>query len=144
MRYVGGLKTSSPHSHRESILMKEAIAFSTIILLSWTTEFFHLPHLLFNDSPSFNWYRALLRTAVILLVWFWVHVATKRVLKRLHHLEEFLLICGWCRKVGHEGEWLTMEQYFGSKFDTETSHGMCEECARKARSLIPKVPEANS
>jgi len=53
------------------------------------------------------------------------------MLKRLHQLEEFLLVCSWCRKVGHEGKWLTMEEYFGSKFATETSHGICPECAKK-------------
>lgn len=120
--------------------MKEAIAFSTIIVLSWATEFLQLPHFLFNEPASFNWHRALLRTGVILLVWLWVHVVTKRLLQRLHHLEEFLRICSWCRKVDHHGEWLTLEQYFGSKFDTETSHGICDECANKARALIPKVP----
>ena len=117
----------------ESILRKEAIGFSAIIVLSWATEIFHLPHLLFGDAPSFNWYRAVLRTIVVLLIWLWVHLATKRLLKRLHHLEEFLLICSWCRRVGHDGEWLTMEEYFGSKFDTETSHGICPDCAKKTR-----------
>lgn len=116
----------------DSILRQEALGFSIIILLSWATEFFHVPHLLFGEPPAANWHRALLRTTVVLAIWLWVHVATKKVLRRLHHLEEFLLVCSWCRKVGHEGEWLTMEQYFGSKFDTETSHGMCPECAQKS------------
>lgn len=117
----------------DSILRQEAIGFSIILALSWATEIFHVPHLLFDEPPAFNWHRALLRTFVILAVWLWVYLATKKILKRLHHLEEFLLVCSWCRKVGHEGEWLTMEQYFGSKFDTETSHGMCPDCARQAQ-----------
>ena len=116
----------------ESILRKEAIGFSTIIVLSWATEFFHVPTLLFGEPHDFNWHRALLRTVVVLGIWLWVHRATKRLLARLHYLEEFLLICSWCRKVGHDGQWLTMEEYFGSKFSTETSHGMCPECAQRA------------
>ncbi len=129
-------KTSS-----ESILTKEAIGFSLIIVLSWVTELLHIPNLLFSEPHVINWHRALLRTVVIVGVWLWVHVATKRVLRRLHHLEEYLLICSWCRKVGHEGEWLTMEQYFGSKFSTETSHGICPECAlRIQHPKIPAVP----
>ena len=127
--------------HPDSILRNEAIGFSVIITLSWLTEFLHLPHLLFDEAAAVNWHRALLRTVVVLGVWVWVHIGTKRLLKRLHHLEEFLLICSWCRKVGHEGEWLTMEEYFGSKFSTETSHGICEECAKKTRALIPEVPK---
>jgi hypothetical protein len=40
-------------------------------------------------------------------------------------------VCGWCRKVCHEHEWLEMEKFFNSKFDTKTSHGMCPECLKK-------------
>src|ERR1700712_1115935 len=115
----------------DSILRQEAIGFSLIIVLSWATEVFQVPHLLFHEPVLFNWHRAFLRTAVVLAIWIWVHLATKRVLRRLHHLEEFLLVCSWCRKVGYEGEWLTTEEYFGSKFHTETSHGICPECAKK-------------
>jgi hypothetical protein len=64
-------------------------------------------------------------------VWWPVHVTTKRLLQRLHELEEFLLICSWCRRVGHKGEWLLLEDYFDSKFATETSHGICPACAEK-------------
>jgi hypothetical protein len=123
----------------DSILKKEAIGFSIILVLSWGTEIFHIPSLLFSEPFAFNWHRAVLRSIVIIGIWIWVHVATRRVLKRLHHLEEFLLVCSWCRKVGHEGEWLTMEQYFGSHFSTETSHGICPECASKLQQRIVPV-----
>lgn len=127
-----------------SILQKEAIGFSLILLLSWVTEIVGIPHLLYGEPFAFNWNRAVLRSIVIIGVWFWVHVATKRVLKRLRYLEEYLLICSWCRKVGHEGEWLTMEQYFGSTLSTETSHGICPECAVRLRPFVsPETPGAN-
>jgi len=124
----------------ESILRKEAIGFSAIIVLSWATEVFHFPSLLFDEPHSFNWHRAALRSVVVLAIWIWVHLATKRLLKRLHHLEEFLRICSWCRKIGYDEGWLTMEEYFGSKFDTQTSHGICPECAKKARGGASKPP----
>ena len=44
----------------------------------------------------------------------------------LHHLKEFLRICSWCRKVDREDEWLIIEQYFDSKFNTGTSHNICQ------------------
>jgi hypothetical protein len=118
--------------HRQSrhrILRTEAIGFSAIIALSWLTELMRLPHLLFEEPFSPNWQRALLRTVVVLAVWVWVYIGTRQLLQRLHYLEDFLLICSWCRKIGHEGEWVTMEKYFGSQFRTRTTHGMCPECA---------------
>ncbi|HKI69124.1 MAG TPA: hypothetical protein VKA67_06010 [Verrucomicrobiae bacterium] len=121
-----------------AILWIEAFGFSFLIMLSWLTEAMRIPHLLFGGPFTPNWDRALLRTIVIILIWTWVHLATKRLLKRLHYLEEFLRICGWCRKVCNRGEWLTMEAYFNSKFDTRTTHGMCPECLKKkVEELMP-------
>ncbi len=122
--------SSIPHS-ADSVLKKEAIGFSILIALAWLTELLGVPHWFFNEPAGFLWPRVLIRTAVVLGIWAWVHFTTRRLLKRLHHLEEFLLVCSWCRKVGHDGDWLTMEEYFGSKFSTETSHGICAECAKK-------------
>jgi len=118
------------------ILWVEAIGFSIIIMLSWLTEILRIPHLIFGEPFAANWHRAMLRTLVILLVWAWVHVATVRLLKRLHYLEEFLRICGWCRRVCHDGEWLSMENYFNSKFATQTTHGMCPECLAKGKNEL--------
>ena len=121
---------SARKSVGEPILRRAALGFSVIILLTWVAEIIRLPHLLYGEPPAFLWSRVLLRTVVMLVIWAWVHFAARRLLRRLHHLEEFLLVCSWCRKVGHDGEWLTMEEYFGSKFSTETSHGICPECAK--------------
>lgn len=115
----------------DSILMKEAVGFSSIIFLAWAAEITEVPHFFFGEVPQFNWTRVLFRTGVVLVIWLWVHLSTRKLLARLHYLEEFLLVCGWCRRVGHEGQWLTTEEYFGSKFATETSHGICPDCARQ-------------
>jgi ABC-type Mn2+/Zn2+ transport system permease subunit len=114
------------------IIWIEASGFSFLIMMSWLTEALHIPHLIFGEAFTPDWHRALLRTVVLLVIWLWVHLLTRRLLKRLHHLEEYLRICGWCRKVCHEGEWLEMEKYFSSKFAMKTSHGMCRNvCKRK-------------
>lgn len=129
------------------ILWIEAFGFSLIIALTWLSEATRLPHLIFGEPFDPNWHRAMLRTVVVVLVWAVVHWATRRLLKRLHHLEEYLRVCGWCRKVCHDGEWLTMEDYFSSKFSTRTSHGMCPECLQnkvaelKVNENPPPAPE---
>lgn len=120
----------TPTSGR-SILRQEAIGFSLILLFAWVAEIIGVPHLYFGEPEGFVWTRVLLRTGVILIVWLWVHLTTRRLLRRLYHLEEYLLVCSWCRKVGHEGKWLSMEEYFGSRLNTETSHGICPECSGK-------------
>ncbi len=121
------------------ILWNETIGFTFLIALSWLVEWLHIPHLIFGEPFTPNWHRAILRTIVMLMIWLWVHLVTKRLLKRLHHLEKFLLVCSWCRKVSHHDEWLTMEKYFDSKFATHTSHGMCPECVKnELKGIKPK------
>jgi hypothetical protein len=121
-----------------AILWIEASGFLFMIIMSWLTELLRIPHYLFGEPFAPDWHRAMLRTVVMGLIWAWVHFLTRRLLKRLHHLEEYLRICGWCRKVCYEDEWMDMEKYFKSKFSTKTSHGMCPECLeKKKRELTP-------
>ena len=123
---------------RETILWVEGFGFGLIIVLAWMTEIMRLPHFIFAEPADFNWGRPLLKTAVILSVWAVVHLATRRLLERLHHLEEYLRICAWCRKMDHNGDWMTMEDYFGSAFATKTSHGVCPECSRMLETSGPR------
>jgi hypothetical protein len=116
---------------KNSILWVEGIGFSFLIMLSWLVEVLRIPHYIFGESFVPNWHRAILRTVVLSLIWGWVFLLTRRMLKRLHRLEEFLRICSWCRKVCDDDEWLKLEDYFNSKFATRTSHGMCPECLKK-------------
>ena len=117
----------------DAILWVEASGFVFLIVMSWLTEMLHIPHLVFGEPFTPNWNRALLRTVVLLAIWTWTHQLTRRLLRRLHYLEEFLRICSWCRKVCHDDEWMDLEKYFKSKFATKTSHGMCPECLQKKR-----------
>lgn len=116
-----------------TILWIEAAGFSLLLGLCWLGELLHMPHYIFGESYEFNWHRALVRTTFVLIIWAWVHFLTRRIVKRLHYLEEFLRVCSWCRKVCDEGEWLEMEKYFKSRFATKTSHGMCPECLEKKK-----------
>lgn len=122
---------SLPSNSGRSILRREAIGFFIMIILIWIAEIIRLPHLMLGEPADFNWLRVLMRTAIILCIWAWVYFNTRRLLRRLHELEGFLLVCSWCRRVGHEKNWLTMEEYFGSRLATETSHGICPDCAQK-------------
>lgn len=125
-----------------SILWIEVCGFSLLIVLSWVTEAIRIPHFIFGEPFTPNWLRAALRTVVILLIWLWVHRATKRLLKRLYYLEDFLRVCGWCRKICCDGEWVPMEKYFNSQFSTRTTHGMCPECLKNSVKVIEAMNDS--
>jgi ABC-type Mn2+/Zn2+ transport system permease subunit len=130
--WTGGKVAAMKNRKETSILWIEGIGFSLLIALCWVTELVRIPHLILGEAFTPNWRRALLRSVVIILVWLWVHVATRRLLARLHYLEKFLRICGWCRKVCHDGEWLEVEKFFSSRFATTASHGICPDCLKKS------------
>jgi hypothetical protein len=116
---------------RGFILWIEGLGFGLILVLAWLAEILGVPHYLFSEPTVIHWGRPLIKSVVIICVWAAVHISTRRLLKRLYYLEDYLRICAWCRKMDHDGAWVTMEDYFGSAFATKTSHGVCPECSGK-------------
>jgi hypothetical protein len=109
------------------ILVYEIIGFLTIIGLSWINET-ELSQLFGESQYVPNWRESARETLIILLTAIPVLILTKRLASRLYHLEGFLRVCAWCRKLEHNGEWLPLEGFFENKFQTQTSHGMCAAC----------------
>jgi len=47
-------------------------------------------------------------------------------------LKGFVPICSSCKNIrNREGEWTTLEEYFGNKLDIQFSHGVCPDCLKK-------------
>jgi hypothetical protein len=114
---------------RNAILRYESIGFGLIILLTWLDELTRLSSYLFGGEPHISdWRDSAMLTLLILAVWAVVFVFTRRLLAHLHHLEAFLRVCAWCRKVGYQDKWVPLEEYFAAGFKVETTHGMCPEC----------------
>jgi hypothetical protein len=115
----------------QRILFYESIGFVILIVLSWLNELVSLPHLIFGGGEHSSLHEAMLETLALMMVWLVVALFTKRLLRRLYHLEGFLQVCGWCRKIGQDDEWVELETYFAKGFNVKTSHGMCPECQAK-------------
>jgi hypothetical protein len=114
------------------VLWYEAVGFLLIIALSWVNEMEGLPQFLFGGKVhERDWRDTAAQTLVIIYVWAIVFGLTKRLVARLHHLEGLLRVCAWCRRVGHNGQWLKMEKYFAEGFHIQTTHGMCPDCLKK-------------
>jgi hypothetical protein len=118
-------------AYPSNIYRIEAFGFSAIIALSWANELIGLPGIIWGGPVTLNWHEAALETFIALLVWVSVHLVTRKIVKRLRYLEEFLRVCAWCHKIGHGSEWLPIDEYFRRQLATRTSHGICPDCARK-------------
>ena len=124
-----------------NIISYELIGFTIIILLIWMDEIFCLPTLLFGGLYTPDYHEAVVETSVALLVAVPVIHFTKKLLNRLHYLEGLLRVCAWCKKIGHDGQWISLEKYFEHQFDTKTSHGICPECSAKMLETDSKLDQ---
>jgi uncharacterized membrane protein len=118
------------------ILTLEIIGFLAIIALTWVNELLGLPSLLFGGGHRVNWPESLLETILIAIVAIPVILMTQRLIVHMHYLEEFVRVCGWCKKLNVRGEWVPVEEFFELKFETPMSHGICPACLAAQRRQV--------
>ena len=128
-------------SKTKRILWYEGLGFLFLILLSWLDELISLPQLIFGEVPHpGSIHEAIIETVAIVAVGIVVLFFTKRLMQRLFYLEDFLRVCAWCRKIGYDGKWITLEDYFDQGFGIQTSHGMCPECLIRWAEKVKETP----
>lgn len=75
---------------------------------------------------------------LFLAVWLLVNKSTRRLMKRLRQLEDFLRVCAWCRRIDFKGEWMPLEDFMEQGFDTPTTHGICTDCLRERKEALAR------
>ena len=131
------------NSHLSKIVLYQHAGFLIVIVLSFLDELIKLPALIFSDqSFNFAFKRSTVGMLLILAVWLLVSNSTARLLKRVRHLEAFMRVCAWCRRIDCKGEWMPLEQFMRQSFDTPTTHGICPECLAKQRAAVAKAKMA--
>ena len=136
--YITGMQTQTKVA---KVLMYEGVGFFFIIALSWIDELSDLPHFFGASQYVPNWRESALETLFVVAVAIPVLILSKRLASRLFYLEGFLRVCAWCKKLDHNGEWIPIGEFFESKFQTTTSHGMCVPCSEEAMAKM-KTPHA--
>lgn len=125
-----------------NILLCQSVGFLAIIALSWFDEVIGLRSLVFGNNPYISDFReSALEMLFVLAVWFIVIGVTRRLLTRVSQLEKYLRVCAWCHRVGVETEWVKWEEFMARKFETHTSHGICEECVQQQRAALAELNE---
>lgn len=121
------------------ILQYESIGFLAIIALSWLDELLSLPSLLLHGNPYIpDFHESAIEMLLVLAVWLLVAGSTRRLLRRVHYLEEFMRVCAWCHKIHLKGRWLPMEEFFQQGFDTPTTHGICPHCLAEKKAALAR------
>jgi hypothetical protein len=123
-----------------SIWLCQSVGFLAIIALSWFDEVVGLRCLVFGDNPYISDFReSALEMLFVLAVWLIVAGTTQRLLTRVSHLEKYLRVCAWCHRVGMGKDWMKWEEFMARKFETHTSHGICEECMTRHRAALTEL-----
>lgn len=62
-------------------------------------------------------------------------VMTNRLFRRIQILEGMVSICMYCKRVKHDGSWLSVERYVSQRSAATFSHGLCPECYTREYAL---------
>jgi hypothetical protein len=119
-----------PQSLIDKGMTFETIGFLVVILLIWANEIVDLPHRVLGAPESGPYLRleeAALESGIVALVGLVAIYLRFRSLRRIAHLESFLRLCAWCRRVETEEGWVPVETYLSSH-GAETTHGICPTC----------------
>lgn len=116
----------------KGLIEYEATGFGVVIFTIWAVEIFDIPHLMFGfKATPINWPESIIETSFVLLLAIFVIFETRRCLKRIKHLEGFLRVCTFCKKILVGNEWIPIEQYIQEHSEAEFSHGLCSQCMEK-------------
>lgn len=104
------------------------MAFVLLVALIWADAVLDLPTLLFRlPETRFNWYRACILTASVIVVGF-ITIAHAYVQQR-KALKGLIKICSYCHRVQvDEQAWKRMEDFVEARTLAEFTHGVCPNC----------------
>src|ERR1700722_14567669 len=133
------------NSQAAKIVLYQNLGFLAIIALCFLDELLKLPSLIFSGHPfAFVFRRSTLEMLLILAVWLLVGNSTRRLLKKVRQLEDFMRVCAWCRRIDCKGEWMRLEDFMQQSFDTPTTHGICPECLNHQKEAIQRARKARN
>ena len=123
------------------IVFVQNLGFLAIIVLCYLDELLKLPAWVFYGDP-FVFSRSTVEMLLFFAVWLLANSSTRRLLKQIRQLEDFMRVCAWCRRIDYRGKWITLESFMEQGFDTPTTHGICPECLRQQEEAIRRKKQA--
>ncbi len=114
------------------IIVIEISAFAISLATIWLDEFLDLPYRYLGSPPTpYRLAEYIIETGTISVVAVLVIVATVLIQKRARRFEEFVRVCGWCRKVWVNDHWVPFEKYMEIRHQLTSSHGICDDCLKE-------------
>lgn len=119
------------YAAKSRIIHWQIVGFGLVALCLWLDEILDLPNLILGaPATPINWIECFLETIYVLILALVVTRMTRRFLRRIRYLEEFLRVCSRCNRIHTEGVWIPMEQYLSEKAEIRVSRGLCPDCEK--------------
>lgn len=100
-----------------------------ILFLIWLNEIVDLPWLILGSVKTpINWRESLLETIFILLAFATFSLLYRRMTRRIHELENLVVVCSHCKKIKSPDGWIGFQDYLFRYSEKLLSHGICDEC----------------
>ena len=115
----------------QRILVYQVLGFACVLIVIWFDELFDFPHHVFGlEKTPVNWPESLIESVLVLALGLYTSWLTARFLKRIKHLEGFLPVCSFCKRIRvADDDWVPIDQYVHEHSEAELSHSLCPECA---------------
>ena len=128
-----GAAATRPQRVPRALLFGEAIGFVIIAAAVWVDELWDLPYHLFGAPRTpFRPQEAIAESTLVITLCVIVMWQSYRILRRVADLESMVVMCAWCRRVRHDGAWMSVEAFL-AQHNARMSHGMCPDCAAHLR-----------
>ena len=117
---------------KNSVFYIVCIFYILTVVLIWANEFMDVPgnYLGAEKSPA-RLEEALVETVQVSILFVLGVLVIARLEKRIVELEQFVVVCAWCKKVRYKDRWMPFEEFLQMVGDVTTSHGMCAACEAK-------------
>jgi hypothetical protein len=102
-------------------------------MVIWFDELFDFPHHLFGlEKTPVNWAEGVTESVLVVALGVYTTWLTARFLKRIKHLEGFLPVCSFCKRIRvRDDDWVPIDQYVHEHSEAEFSHSLCPACAEE-------------
>lgn len=127
------------HFITRKLLFYQLIAYGLLLFLIVGDEVFDFPHRVFHaPATPINWNEAVTEGGYVLVLAVFSLYLSQRLLHRIKHLEGFLAICSFCKKIRVGEDRKPIEDYIHAHSEAEFSHGLCPGCAEKHYGFFSK------
>lgn len=124
--------SNSTLTAHKKIWMVFAAVLTIFVCLTIANEVLDLPHYMFGDEPT-TYHQRKGEVIVEIFTYFVVilfsyHYFRRKIEKEIKILEGFIPICANCKKIRHDINWQTLEEYISANSLATFTHSICPDC----------------